>query len=107
MDFDPGTNVFNMSSSGGYDIFVSKLDNDGNFLWAKSIGTGSQWANSVFVSKEGVLLTGSFKDNADFDPGQDINKLYSSGLSDALVSFLPRMTISFQLSSCSSEDQDL
>ncbi len=38
IDFDPGTGVFNLTSTGGNDIFISKLDRLGNFVWAKSIG---------------------------------------------------------------------
>ena len=45
-DFDPGSGVYNLTSSpsnpttGYYDhnIFVSKLDANGNFLWAKQVG---------------------------------------------------------------------
>ena len=37
-DFDPGFGTFNLSSSGGYDIFISKTDSSGNFLWAKRMG---------------------------------------------------------------------
>ena len=40
VDFDPGPGVFNLTSpgSGGEtDIYISKLDAAGNFLWAKQI----------------------------------------------------------------------
>ena len=43
-DFDPGTGTFNMSSAGQSDIFVSKLDASGNFLWAKQLG-GVFWSD--------------------------------------------------------------
>ncbi|MBK7669533.1 MAG: SBBP repeat-containing protein [Sphingobacteriaceae bacterium] len=32
-DFDPGAGISNLTSSGGFDIFVSKLDASGNFAW--------------------------------------------------------------------------
>ena len=35
VDFDPGPGFFNLTSAGTYDVFVSKLDASGNFLWAK------------------------------------------------------------------------
>src|SRR5688572_9515122 len=37
-DFNPGAGVFNLTSAGGTDIFISKLDGAGNFIWAKAMG---------------------------------------------------------------------
>ena len=37
-DFDPGIGVVNLTSAGGWGIFISKLDASGNFLWAKQLG---------------------------------------------------------------------
>ena len=37
-DFDPGIQVFNLTSAGLYDVFILKLDSSGNFLWAKNMG---------------------------------------------------------------------
>ena len=36
-DFDPGPAIYNLSASGN-DAFVSKLDSNGSFVWAKQIG---------------------------------------------------------------------
>ena len=38
-DFDPGSGTYNLISSGGNDIFVSKLDSFGNF----SLGKKHKW----------------------------------------------------------------
>src|ERR1700745_708331 len=38
MDFDPGPGVYDLPASGGDQVFISKLDSSGNFLWAKSFG---------------------------------------------------------------------
>ncbi len=35
VDFDPGTGVQNLTSTGWDDIFIQKLDANGDFLWAK------------------------------------------------------------------------
>jgi len=37
-DFDPGPGTFNLTSKGDFDIYISKLDSKGNFVWAKSMG---------------------------------------------------------------------
>src|SRR5688572_17920960 len=37
-DFDPGAGTFNLTAAGGDDIYISKLDASGNFLWAKQMG---------------------------------------------------------------------
>jgi len=70
VDFDPGAGVANLVSSGS-DIFVSKLDAAGNFIWAKKLGgTGSEYGVSIAVDGSGnVLTTGSFAGTVDFDPG--------------------------------------
>src|SRR4051812_32378387 len=36
VDFDPGSGTFTLMATGGADIFVSKLDAGGNFVWARS-----------------------------------------------------------------------
>ena len=37
VDFDPGPGVFNLTSSidGAQNVYITKLDNAGNFIWAK------------------------------------------------------------------------
>ena len=38
VDFNPGSGIYNLTSIGDNDLFVSKLDSAGNFIWAKQIG---------------------------------------------------------------------
>ena len=33
LDFDPGPGVYNMTSNGQGDAFISKLDSNGNIIW--------------------------------------------------------------------------
>ncbi|MCU0440201.1 MAG: putative Ig domain-containing protein, partial [Raineya sp.] len=89
-DFDPGTGVFNLASAGSYDIFVSKLDASGNFVWAKNMGgTGFDQGNSIVVDASGnVYTTGIFRNTADFDPGTGVFNLTSAGFNDIFVSKL-------------------
>ncbi len=71
-DFDPGAGTANLTSAGDNDIFVSKLDSSGNFIWAKSMGgTGIDAGCGIAVDLSGnVYTTGYFNGTADFDPGR-------------------------------------
>jgi hypothetical protein len=89
-DFDPGTSVFNLSSAGSNDIFICKLDPDGNFVWAKQFGgVGQDDGNSLITDSSGNVYTvGLFNGTVDFDPGPGIQDLSSMGSYDAFVSKL-------------------
>jgi hypothetical protein len=88
-DYDPGAGVANLSANGTYhDLFVSKLDSNGNFVWAKSCGG----ANGVDVglgitidSSQHVCVTGYFEGTADFDMGPGAANHTSAGLRDIFV----------------------
>ncbi len=86
-DFDPGADTFNLTSNGGNDIFVSKLDPMGGFVWARSFGsTKFEYAYAIDVDDEGsVYITGQFSDSVDFDPGPDVSYLYSNGSNDIYI----------------------
>ncbi|CAN0444543.1 unnamed protein product, partial [Phaeothamnion confervicola] len=72
-DFDPGSGVFNMSVTGSDDgIFISKLNSNGDLVWAKSIKNVYNTADAIVVDASGnVIITGFFDkgDVMDFDPG--------------------------------------
>jgi uncharacterized protein (TIGR02145 family) len=89
-DFDPGPGTFNLTSAGLSDVFISKLDASGNFVWAKQLGGSSNARGySIAVDASGnVYTTGSFSGTADFDPGQGTFNLTSAGLSDVFISKL-------------------
>jgi hypothetical protein len=92
-DFNPGDEVFNLTSAGNDDIFVSKLDASGNFVWAKRMGgpglADYDYGFSVAVDALGnVYTTGSFGGTADFDPGEGTFNLLSKGAADIFISKL-------------------
>src|ERR1051326_3262910 len=62
-DFDPGPGTFYLGLPGG---FISKLDVDGNFVWAKNfIGTGTVRNYSLVRDNNGnIYSTGTFSDTA-------------------------------------------
>jgi hypothetical protein len=86
-DFDPGAGTYNLISAGLGDIFVSKLDSSGDFVWAKSVGgTGNDWGQDIGVDSAGnVYTTGEFEGTVDFDPGTGTHNLTSAGAWDIFV----------------------
>ncbi|MBI4705509.1 MAG: hypothetical protein HY744_30820 [Deltaproteobacteria bacterium] len=75
-----------LTSAGGYDIFVAKLDNAGGHLWSKSFGDASGqggWAIAADGSGN-VLVTGGFAGAVDFGGGP----LTSAGGGDIFVAKL-------------------
>ena len=91
-DFDPSASTFNLISGSNYqDIFIWKLSNNGDFIWAKSLKTISG-VNSINEAKgltidnlENIYITGRFYNQVDFNPDIGINILTDSGFSDAYV----------------------
>jgi hypothetical protein len=87
-DFDPGGGLFVLTSDGGTDIFVSKLNSSGNFVWAKQMG-GAAWTtfDTDLISDAGgnVYVTSGFEGAGDFDPGPGTATLTSAGLADIFI----------------------
>jgi gliding motility-associated-like protein len=77
VDFDPGNGIYNLASAlvsnpaTTYDIFISKLNASGNFVWAKRVGgTESDFGEAITVDVSGnAYITGSFCSTVDFNPG--------------------------------------
>ncbi|MES2516212.1 MAG: T9SS type A sorting domain-containing protein [Bacteroidota bacterium] len=89
-DFDPGPSTYTLQNIGQDDIFISKLDASGNFLWAKVMGGGSNdfcYAMAVDAMKN-VYTTGVFAGTADFDPGVGTATFSSLGGEDIFISRL-------------------
>lgn len=96
-DFDPGDDTYNLTSTGYGDIFVSKLDPNGHFLWAKSIG-GESYGDiglSILIDALGdVHVGGQFYKAVDFDPGPETYFLHTDTDSDLGRGFLLRLNSS-------------
>ncbi|MEZ5172657.1 MAG: hypothetical protein R2850_03920 [Bacteroidia bacterium] len=91
VDFDPGPGVSELTSISYSDIFITKLDSDGNFVWAKQIGStvegsGQEEELEHAVDGEGnILITGWFYSTLDFDPGPEEFNLTNTGAPDLFV----------------------
>lgn len=80
VDFNPGIATLSLTSQGFRDVFITKFDNGGNLIWAKSFG-GQFTDNGKGISLspyQELFVQGSFSDTVDFDPGIAINNLSSA-----------------------------
>jgi hypothetical protein len=83
-DFDPDAGTANLTSAGSNDVFISKLNTNGDYVWAKRIGTTSEEeARGIAVDGyKAVYITGTFTGTVDFDPGTGVANLTSNGGAD-------------------------
>jgi hypothetical protein len=87
-DFNPGPGVFSVTSSAGSaDMYLVKLDGNGNFIWANTMGsTTDDRGNEVVTDPAGnVYVAGNFTGTVDFDPGPGIISRTSSGGTDMFL----------------------
>jgi Secretion system C-terminal sorting domain/Beta-propeller repeat len=86
-DFDPNAGTSNLTSAGGNDFFVQKLDSSGNFLWATQTGgTSHDFSSSITTdASENVYTIGQFNGMVDFDPDTGTTTLYSAGNTDIFI----------------------
>lgn len=88
VNFNPGGNDGLLTSNGFQDLFILKLDAEGDFIWVKSIGSDNyEESNSISADAEGnVYLTGYYFTGFDFDPSEEEFIMNStSGNGDAFV----------------------
>ncbi len=87
VDFDHGAGTYNLTSAGGRDAFVLKLDLSGNFVWVKSFG-GTENDEGYIVnvdSSNNVYVLGTFNSTSDFDPSSATTNLTSAGATDIFI----------------------
>ncbi|MBL7944090.1 MAG: SBBP repeat-containing protein [Flavobacteriales bacterium] len=90
-DFDPGSGAFELMVNGVfYDIYISKLDADGNFVWARQMGSSANdGAESIAVDSAGnVYTTGHTGGICDLDPGEGVANFDWEGEGDIFISVL-------------------
>jgi len=89
VDFNPGGTSANLTSNGAQDIFLLKLKDNGDYVWAKSIG-GSQTDQGQGItidSKGNICLTGYFSENISIPRTIPLSPLHlsSNGIWDAFI----------------------
>lgn len=85
VDFDPGAGTTSLTSNGGsQDVFLVKLDVNGDFVWARQFsGPNFEFGGYLVIDAAGdILLTGSYLGSVDMDPGAGTLTLTSAGGAD-------------------------
>jgi hypothetical protein len=87
VDFDPGIGENIAISNGGADIFLLKLDENGDFLWVYTNGSvQDEVARDVVINDANdVYITGYFRNTIQFDPIGGTANLISQGGADVFV----------------------
>jgi len=90
VDFDPGNGTYLEETNSLFDVFVLKLDLDGNFVWVRTFGGNNvDVAYSVDIDNLGnVYTSGIFRNNVDFDPGTGFTQLTANGEYDYFVQMM-------------------
>ncbi|MGB2868664.1 MAG: T9SS type A sorting domain-containing protein [Bacteroidota bacterium] len=84
-DFDPTAGTTNLTSSGGFDIFLAQYDNTGALQFAYGFGqTTDDYALGLAVDGNGgdIYVIGKFEGTVDFNPLAGTTNLTSAGLED-------------------------
>lgn len=87
VDFDPSEGFYLLTSNGSSDIFLQKLNPDGNIIWALSMGgTSDDYGGIVKTDEEAnVYLLQSFSEKADLNPGRGQTLFASHGSQDISI----------------------
>ena len=77
VNFDPNGSGDTRTADDNFDIYITKYDKDGNYLWTKTIGSGNRdEAKSIATDiNDDIYITGRFLRNTDFDPGSGVAML--------------------------------
>ncbi len=87
-DFDPGAGTASVTAVNGLDVYVSKFDSDGNFLWVRGWGTTGT-DNLLWDMKtddaNNIYAASYFSGTIDFDGGVGTTNATSAGNTDAYL----------------------
>jgi gliding motility-associated-like protein len=86
-DFDFAAGTANLTAVGAGDVFVLKLEEDGDFIWVRSMGgTDTDVAQAIATNVAGdIFLTGYFRGSADYDPTGGVMTLSTTLSTDIFI----------------------
>lgn len=87
VDFDPGPTTNTYTSNGSSDVYIQKLDKNGDLIWARQLG-GTLFDEGIAIKTDtdgNVYTVGSFRGTVDFDPGVGTNNLTAISLTDIFI----------------------
>ncbi|MEQ8908015.1 MAG: T9SS type A sorting domain-containing protein [Vicingaceae bacterium] len=87
VDFDPSSNVFNLTSPNGTGSYVCRFSDAGQLKWAVAFtGNGDVRVVSIDLNSQGdIFVTGEFTGTVDFDPGPNSLSKTSNGIQDVFL----------------------
>lgn len=80
-DFDPSTSFASKTAAGMNDIYVNRLSSTGNFIGVSVMGgTDDDQLNELKInSNNEIIIAGTFKNSADFDPDTTTHTINTNG----------------------------
>jgi hypothetical protein len=89
VDFDPGPGTYTVQTIGSTnsDVYVLKLDNNGNLTWVKTWGSNNgDYASDIDLDSFGnIYSTGYYWTNCDMDPGVGVSNFTTVGATDVFI----------------------
>lgn len=91
IDLDPGVATYSLpsTSAGEANIYMSKLNSSGNFVWAKALEVNSNiyslHQSIITDAQDNVYVSGTFSGTVDFDPGAGVTNMTSNGMEDIFI----------------------
>lgn len=87
VDFNPGPGIDILVSSKVWVPYLLKLDENGQFVWAKNLGLSERlWIGDIAISGEGsIFTTGSFGQITNFNPSGSGGLLTNQGDMDVYI----------------------